>query len=173
MRRTVFAALAAFLLSTPALADPSGAGVTPGNAGTQSYMSGCVYSSSPPTATNGQQMGVRCDANGNQIVTGSSTGGGPGATVVTTTTTAGTITLGGTAQNALAANASRKVWCIQNNSALTEPLFVRAAGTASATVGVQLSTGAQACNQPGTVDQGAISVVAATTGHTFVTVESQ
>lgn len=103
----------------------------------------------------------------------SSSGGSSAPVVVTTTTTAGTITTGGTAQDASAANASRKGWCVTNNSALAEPLYVRAGGTASPTVAVPIPAGGQACNAPGLINQGAISVVAATTGHSFVSTESQ
>lgn len=68
MRRFVFAAFAALLACGSASADPSGAGLNPGNTGTQSYMSGCVYRSTPPTATNGQQMGIGCNASGALVV---------------------------------------------------------------------------------------------------------
>lgn len=95
------------------------------------------------------------------------------AVVVATTSRSGTITLGGTAQNAMAANTSRKGWCVQNPTGASESLFVRAGGTASSSTGTELAAGQQACNQPGTVDQGAISVFAATTSHAFSAFETQ
>lgn len=94
--------------------------------------------------------------------------------VVTSTNKAGTITSGGTAQNAIAANASRKSWCIQNDPNATEPLYVRASGTASATVAdAALVPGQPYCSSSSMVDQGAISVFAATTGHQWYGSEAQ
>lgn len=92
---------------------------------------------------------------------------------VTTTDKSGTITLGGTAQTAIALNASRKTWCIQNPGAASEKLYVRANGTASATTGAELAPGAQACSQSGTIDTAAISVFAATTAHAYLGFEKQ
>ena len=92
---------------------------------------------------------------------------------VTTTDKAGTITTGGTAQNAIASNVSRRGWCIQNPSTATESLYVRLNGTASATTGMELAAGAQACNAPGQIDTSAVSVFAATTSHAFKGFEVQ
>lgn len=139
---------------------------------TAKVLSSCGTAGYTAGTTNYQTMdttGAGCSSGG---------GGGGGAVttspaVITTTTTAGSITTGGAAQNALAANSSRKAYCVTNNSALAESLYVRASGTASATVGVPVSSGQQACNQSGTIDQGNISVYAATTGHTFVVAEGQ
>jgi hypothetical protein len=73
--KKIIASIAAWLmLASPVFADPTGANVTPGNAGSQSSAAGCVYRSSPPAPTNGQQMGLGCDANGNLIINAS--GGG-------------------------------------------------------------------------------------------------
>lgn len=93
--------------------------------------------------------------------------------VVSTTDKAGTITLGGTAQAAIALNASRKGWCIQNPSSASEDLFVRVNGTASATTGTDLSPGQAVCSSPSMVDQAAVSVFAATTSHTWLGFETQ
>lgn len=92
---------------------------------------------------------------------------------VTTTDKAGTLTSGGTAQTAIALNTSRKGWCIQNPVSATEDLFVRVNGTASATTGVDLSPGFQACNLPSLIDTAAVSVFAATTSHTWLGFEVQ
>lgn len=92
---------------------------------------------------------------------------------VTTTDKAGSISSGGVAQTAIASNASRKGWCVQNPSAATEDLFVRANGTASATTGLDLPPGQQVCSGPTQVDTSAISVFAATTAHTFLGQEVQ
>lgn len=97
----------------------------------------------------------------------------PSPLVVSTTDRSGTITLGGTAQPAMAANASRKGWCVQNPPTATEVLVVRASGTATATASNILSAGAQTCNSAGLIDQGAISVFAATTAHAYSAWEAQ
>lgn len=91
----------------------------------------------------------------------------------TPTDKGGTITSGGAAQTAISSNASRKIWCIQNDPAATEILSVRSNGTASATAGIILSAGAQACSPSGQTDTAAISVFAATTGHRWFGFEGQ
>ncbi len=106
-----------------------------------------------------------CGATGGTVV--------PTPLTVTTTDRGGTITSGGVAQAAIALNASRKTWCITNDPAATEVLNVRSNGTASATTGVPLQPGWQACNQPGTVDTSAVSVFGATTGHRWFGSEAQ
>lgn len=129
---------------------------------------------SPVTVNNAANSSSACVINGYLCVT--SAGGGSVTTtpvVVTTTDRGGTITAGTTAQTAIAANTSRKGWCIQNDPAATESLWVRANGAASATTGAELVAGAQACNQAGTIDQTAISVYAVTTGHRWFGSETQ
>lgn len=96
-----------------------------------------------------------------------------GVGTYTATDKGGTITTGGTAQNAIASNASRKIWCIQNDPSATEILSVRSNGTASATAGTILQAGAQACTPSGQTDTAAISVFAATTGHRWFGFEGQ
>lgn len=95
-----------------------------------------------------------------------------GTTSYTTTDKGSTITSGGVAQTAIASNASRKIWCIQNDPANSETLYVRLGGTASATAGIALQAGVQACGQ-GTLDTAAVSVFAATTSHRFFGFEGQ
>jgi hypothetical protein len=92
---------------------------------------------------------------------------------VSTTDKAGTLTSGGTAQNAIASNASRKGWCIMNDPLASETLYVRANGTASATTGIPLGAGVQACSSPSLIDTAAISVYAATTSHRWYGFEVQ
>lgn len=84
-----------------------------------------------------------------------------------TTDKSGTITTGGTAQTAIAANQYRRVWCIQNDPSETENLTVRVAAAATTTAGTVLTPGTQACNITDNVDRGIVSVLAATTGHKF------
>ena len=92
---------------------------------------------------------------------------------VTTTDKSGTITTGGTAQTPIALNASRKQWCIQNDPAATEVLYVRVNGTAAPGVGAALSPGDQVCSSGNMIDTAAVSVFAATTGHVFEGWEKQ
>ena len=94
-------------------------------------------------------------------------------TTVTTTDKSGSITTGGTAQTAIAANLARKTWCIQNDPAATETLWERQNGTAAPNVGVGLAPGAQVCNSPGLIDTSVISVFGATTGHKWSGSEQQ
>lgn len=91
----------------------------------------------------------------------------------TSTDRGGTLTTGGAAQAAIVLNTSRKGWCIQNPSDATEVLYVRSSGTASATTGVQLAAGQQACSPALMTDTAAISVFAATTGHRWFGTEWQ
>lgn len=90
-----------------------------------------------------------------------------------TTDKSGTITTGGVAQTAIAANIYRKVWCVQNPSTASEVLYVRLSGTASASTGTVLQAGQQACNQADSIDTGAVSVFAATTSHAFLAWEGE
>jgi hypothetical protein len=90
-----------------------------------------------------------------------------------TTDKGGTISVGGTPQTAIAANTLRKIWCIQNDPSATEVLSVRVGGVASATAGIILAVGAQACSIPGVLDTGAVSVYAATGGHRWFGFEGQ
>lgn len=94
-------------------------------------------------------------------------------TVYTTTDKGGTISVGGTPQTAIAANSARKIWCIQNDPSATEVLSVRVGSAASATTGIILAVGAQACSSAGMVDTGLVSVYAATGGHRYFGFEGQ
>lgn len=82
----------------------------------------------------------------------------------TATDKGGTITLGGTAQTAIAANASRKGWCIQNSPNSVENMEVRVGATATTTTGTMLTPGDQVCNPAIITDTALVSVLAATTG---------
>lgn len=93
--------------------------------------------------------------------------------LVVSTDRSGTVTSGGVAQNAMAANLSRKGWCIQNDPAATEALYVRTDGAASASAGTALQAGQQVCSPANVVTTGAISVFAATTSHRWYGVEFQ
>ena len=78
MKKIIVLVAAWLMLASPVFADPTGANVTPGNAGSQSNAAGCVYCSSPPAPTIGQQMGLGCDANGNLMVSGTVSGSNVG-----------------------------------------------------------------------------------------------
>lgn len=129
----------------------------------------CLYTATPPTLTDKEVYPFRCDASGLPLPPASE----PPAATVTTTDKSGTITAGGTAQVAIASNASRRAWCIQNDPAATEPLYVRVNGTAASGIGAALSPGDQACSSGNIVDTAGVSVFAATTGHVFEGFEKQ
>ena len=88
----------------------------------------------------------------------------------------GSITTGGTAQTALAANPTRRFLRIENPPSATESLFVRYGGTASVNSSTpdstELAPGASdeywSVGGSGYVPGGLVSVIAATTGHKFV-----
>ena len=78
----------------------------------------------------------------------------------------GSITSGGTAQQLMAANATRRGWYIQNNSDTV--MWVSDVGTAAATQpSLKLLPDAYYEPPAGGVDNGAISIFCATTGKTF------
>jgi hypothetical protein len=102
-----------------------------------------------------------------------------GATPVAVTPTdkGGTITTGGTAQNAMASNSSRKGGWIQNPCSATESLFV-STSTSATTTGASDDAELPACASfslvtSGGVIQSAVSVNAATTAHRFIAKEVQ
>lgn len=97
--------------------------------------------------------------------------------VVTPTDRGGSITTGGTAQNAMASNGSRKGgWC-QNPVSATEDLFIStstSATTTGASDDADLAPGGTfSFTQGDLVIQTAISVNAVTTGHRFICKETQ
>lgn len=98
-------------------------------------------------------------------------------TIVTPTDRGGTITLGGTAQNAAAANASRKSMVIQNPCSATEDLFVSVTGGATVSGAGNFADlgpcGSATIAWNGTVIQTAVSVNAATTNHRWSATETQ
>lgn len=159
---------ALMLCAIPAMAQTIGQNVVPG------FMSpagsnGCPttnacfvpYSGTNPLPVTGSGGGSPLDVTTNPVV-------------LTPTNRGGTLTTGNTAQNAMASNASRKAWCIQNDPAETETLYVRTSGTASSTAAdAALVPGAQACNTPSTIVTATVSVVASDTGHRWYGWEAQ
>jgi len=140
-------------------------------------------------------MMVTCTDGSGNVITCAGGGGGGGGPVTQSTGNAstpwyfaplaiaptdrgGTITTGGTAQNAMASNASRKGGWVQNPCSATEDLYVSTSGTATTTAGSPDDADLGPCgtfslNQNGLVNQNAVSVVAATTGHAFIAKETQ
>lgn len=112
------------------------------------------------------------DASGNRLVIDA--GGG----IVTTKTGAltnrsGTIATGGTAQQAAAANTSRRYLLIQAPTTNSESFWVRLDGNA-AVVGspsIEIAPGVALTFEAAFVPNGAISVIAATTGTPWTLVE--
>jgi hypothetical protein len=96
-----------------------------------------------------------------------SAGAGGGVGAGTVTDRSGTITTGGTAKAAMAANASRKSVFVLNPDTETEDLGVSEVGTATlASPSIVLHPGD--AWQPAFVPLTAISVIAATTGHVYI-----
>lgn len=194
MRRLLAATAAFLLLSGPARADPSGAGVTPGSAGTQSYLAGCIYRSTPAVATSGQQLGQNCDAAGNLVVSvtpsgtqdtnlkqvnGSTVNVGTGAAStgtqrVTTSTdsTIGTVTAVTSITNALPAG-TNSIGTVKTTALATTPAAGAASAIVTGGVAVTLVTGpVNGCfivNPLSTTDQGVTAEVAYVNGVTTAT----
>jgi hypothetical protein len=83
-----------------------------------------------------------------------------------TTSISGTIAAGGTAQNAAAANSSRRGFWIQNNSA--GDLWISTVATAVASQpSLKIASGALYESPPGGAGTGAISIIGATTSQAF------
>lgn len=147
-----------------------------------------AYNSSPPTCLNGSGCWFQTDVNGNLKVAVSSGGGGGSVTQgtspwvisgqanVTLTDCSGSITLGGTAQNAFAAAATRRGFTIANIDT-SEPLWISftttaaASGTGSYPLGpADTTTFSNLSSFTSPLGMGintALSVVAATTAHKF------
>lgn len=101
------------------------------------------------------------DAAGNPV----DTAGGLGGTI---TSASGTITIGGTAQAAVAANTARNYLFIRNPIDATEALWVNLTGTATAaSPSVRLDAGDHWEFDGSFIPTNAVSVIAATTGHAF------
>ncbi len=91
---------------------------------------------------------------------------------VTHVSASSTITTGGTAQSAVTANANRVYLLVQNPKTETETLFVSMSGTATSTgTSIGLERGEKLIFDHA-VPIGAVSVIAATTGHKFVVAHS-
>ena len=103
-------------------------------------------------------------------VTGSGSGGSTPIikAQVTGTNKSGTITTGGTAQTAIAANTSRKGWTLGGVSTLMT--VTDDGSTPSATNGIMVSPG-QSVDDGGNVSGATIQVWCATTGATFYATE--
>lgn len=94
----------------------------------------------------------------------------PASTAYTATDKSGTVTAGGTAQNAIAANTSRKDWRLSNLS--NDILYVTDTGTAAtASNGVPVYPGQTITADARGTSQSAISVLGATTGDGWSAVE--
>lgn len=95
-------------------------------------------------------------------------GGGSGT--VTSANLSGTIAAGGTFQSFLTAGAGSRKGCALYNTNATEVLYVYVgSGTPSTSNSLPIPAGwGWTCNTSGVVEQSAVSIMAATTGHTFV-----
>ncbi len=113
----------------------------------------------------GQAVALTCQDSGALNVTSTVAIGDVYLSTRTSTDKSGTVASGGSAQTAIAANASRKGWMLSNLS--NDILYVRDDGSAaSATTGVPLYPG-QTINDGGQVSTSLISVLGATTGDAY------
>lgn len=146
--------------STITVTDASLGSASGGTAGTSSALAGAIYNTSAPTLTNGQQVGLQSDVNGNLKVADASNASilalmkpATGTlTQVTVTTSTGSL---------LASNAARKGFSMQNIS--NKIMYLAAAATASAaafTVAVQINGFYEQMDR--SVYTGAWSVIGAT-----------
>lgn len=129
-----------------------GSGKIGGGTIAQSQTVSIATNQTVPTTSTPATVGAGVDTSAARVVE---------ASADASTDRSGTITSGGTAQNAMAANTSRRFWALANNSDTV--MMVRVGGTASATAGVKVNIddlvyGAE-------ID--AISVFCATTGKAF------
>lgn len=86
----------------------------------------------------------------------------------TWTDKSGTITSGGTSQQAIAATATRKKIIVQNPANATESLFLDFGIAAAVGTAIELVPGAIFESGAGLVSQQSVNVLAATTSHVFV-----
>jgi hypothetical protein len=94
--------------------------------------------------------------------------GAPASSGGPLTDRSGTLTAGGAAQEAVAANTSRNYLLIRNPINATEELWVNLTGTATAaSPSVRLDAGDYLIFEAGFIPTNAVSVFAATTGHAF------
>lgn len=119
----------------------------------------------PIRATNNAAHVIVADPATGTAYTGIPQTGNP----VTYTDRSGTITTGGTAQNAAAANTSRKGLWLQNTS--TGNLRVSTRGTASSTAGILVAPGNMMSWPAHGIPTAALSVWGATTGQAFEAAE--
>lgn len=89
------------------------------------------------------------------------------------TNRSGTIAVGGTSQQIMAANTSRRYLMVQNPIAASEPLFVNFGAVASAAAtSYELAAGQMIeFSSPGFIPTGTVNAVAATGAHAFVAKE--
>ncbi len=101
----------------------------------------------------------------------------PGVNTATPTDRGGTITSGGTSQTLAASNTSRKLLLVENPCNATEDLFIATAGAATVNGAGNYADlgpcGSASLVVNGIVITGAVTVIAATTGHRFIATEAQ
>ncbi len=135
-----------------------------------------AYNSSPPTCTNGNWCSLQTDINGALKVTG---GSAPTSTPVTSVTNvtpincSGTITAGGTAQNAFTAQSGLHGFIIMNLSnnpmgiSFNGTAVLGAAGTYTLNAGSSTTAGGSFSTPLGFGMNTALSVVSATTADAY------
>lgn len=160
MIRKAILALAFWLGAFPALAQNISNPAPVGAAGS--------YNSVAPVCTSGQWCALRTDVNGNLRTSPAGTQTVVTPNNVTPINCSGTITTGGTAQNAFTAQTTLSGFTVMNISA--EPLWIAFNGTATAsTAGSYLlnPSGGSYSTPSGFGMNSALSILGATTGSAF------
>lgn len=114
--------------STLTVTDASLGSATGGTAGTSSALAGLIYNTSAPTLTNGQQVGLQSDVNGN-LKTADANNAAILALMKPATGTITTPTLTTSSSTALASNTARKGFSFYNPTLF--PIFFAMAATAT------------------------------------------
>lgn len=127
------------------------------------------------TENDGPFRSGRCDDNGYQqviLVTNTEAGSNPNPVTfpaISPIDKSGTITLGGTAQVLMAANASRRGFSLQNTSSFV--LYINVTNSTASVSSLQIPAGALYESPLGGCTNYAISIFGATTGQAFVATE--
>jgi len=145
--------------------------VSAGTAQVGSLLSGLVYNSTAPAPTSGQQIATQADPKGSLFVDIAARG------ATSATNKGGSITTGGTAVQVDAAPTTKRTYLLIENPCtatsqgigVAESLFVAFAASAAAnSTSIELGQCGSLVQETGFIDQGTISVNAATSSHKFV-----
>ena len=164
--------------TTTNCASVTGGAIASSQSGTWTVAQGGTWTVQPgntanttPWLTNAQQSGTWTVQPGNTAnTTAWLVSGVPRA--VTMTDRSGTITAGGTSQTLAAVNATRQRIIVQNPCNATESLYINFTGAATTNgTSIELAACGSYDSGPGPVSTQSVTVIAATTGHAFMSKE--